>query len=480
MTHERFVMRSLMPASAEAVLDWHSRPGAFERLTPPWENVRVLERTGGITDGGRLVLAVRAGGRWRRWVATHCDFEPGRQFCDVQTEGPFAQWRHCHRFLPDGPDRCFLEDDISYALPFGRLGKLIGGSLVRRQLQQMFDYRHRVTASDLSLHLQYQGGRSMKVAITGSTGLVGSALVPLLSTGGHNVVRLVRSADGSRAGEVAWDPATGRIDADGLEGLDGVVHLAGENIAARRWNAEQKARIRDSRVQGTTLLCETLAKLRQPPRVLISASAIGFYGNRGDEPLHEASGNGGGFLPEVCREWEAATQPAAKAGIRVVHLRFGIILSPRGGALAKMLTPFRLGLGGRIGSGQQWMSWIALDDVVGSIYHALATESLRGPVNVVAPRPVQNREFTRTLGRVLWRPTLFPMPGFMARLAFGEMADELLLASARVSPQALLDSGYWFLYSDLESALRHLLGKDQTKPPVNEPGAVEHAAANHK
>ena len=302
----------------------------------------------------------------------------------------------------------------------------------------------------------------MKIAITGSTGLVGSALVPFLNTGGHHITRIVRTS--TAMADAVWDPVAGQIDAARLEGLDAVVHLAGENIAARRWNPEQKARIRRSRVQGTKLLCETLAKLQRPPQVLISASAIGFYADQGDRELTEESTFGSGFLPEVCREWEAATEAAENAGIRVVQLRFGVILSPRGGALAKMLAPFRLGLGGRIGNGRQWMSWIALDDVVGCIHHALATDSLHGPVNAVGPNPVTNREFTKTLGKVLWRPTLFPMPGFMARLAFGEMANDLLLASTRVLPKVLLDSSYRFLYGDLESALRHLLGKGKLAP----------------
>jgi uncharacterized protein (TIGR01777 family) len=297
----------------------------------------------------------------------------------------------------------------------------------------------------------------MKIAVTGSTGLVGAALLPFLTTGGHVVSRVVRS--NPHDGDVFWDPALGSLDADRLEGLDAVVHLAGENIAGRRWNAEQKARIRDSRVKGTTLLCEALARLRQPPRVLVSASAIGFYGDGKEEELTEATPAGSGFLPDVCRVWEAATRPAEHAGIRVVHLRFGIILSPRGGGLAKMLTPFRLGMGGRIGNGRQWMSWIALDDAVGTIYHVIATDTLRGPVNAVAPYPVMNRDFTKALGRVLWRPTIFPIPAFMARLAFGEMANDLLLASTRVWPGKLLQSGYRFLYADLQSALRRLLGK---------------------
>jgi len=294
----------------------------------------------------------------------------------------------------------------------------------------------------------------MKILVSGSTGLVGSALVPFLLTGGHQVARLVRSQP-TAGGEVPWDPAAGRLEATNLEGLDAVVHLAGERITGR-WTAAKKARIRSSRVQGTRLLAETLAR---PPKTLVCASAIGYYGHRGDELLREESPPGAGFLAEVCREWEAAARPAAEKGIRVVQLRIGVVLSAAGGALALMLTPFKLGLGGRVGTGQQYMSWIALDDLAGIIQHALANESLRGPVNAVAPRAITNREFTKTLGRVLGRPTIFPMPAFAARLAFGQMADELLLASARVEPTRLIASGYKFRTPELEAALRHLLGK---------------------
>src|SRR3989338_4623676 len=298
----------------------------------------------------------------------------------------------------------------------------------------------------------------MKVLVTGSTGLVGSALVPFLASGGHEVVRLVRGRLKPGVVEVPWDPQAGTIEAAKLEGLDAVVHLAGERITGR-WTAAKKARIRSSRVQGTRLLAETLARLGRPPPTLVCASAIGYYGHRGDELLREESPPGAGFLAEVCREWEAAARPAAEKGIRVVQLRIGVVLSAAGGALALMLTPFKLGLGGRVGTGQQYMSWIALDDLAGIIQHALANESLRGPVNAVAPRAITNREFTKTLGRVLGRPTIFPMPAFAARLAFGQMADELLLASARVEPTRLIASGYKFRTPELEAALRHLLGK---------------------
>ena len=296
----------------------------------------------------------------------------------------------------------------------------------------------------------------MKILVTGASGLVGSALVPLLRADGHEAARLVRSAPG--AGDVPWDPDAGTLGAEALEGFDGVVHLAGENIASGRWNAEKKRRIRESRVRGTRLLAGTLAALERPPRVLVSASAVGFYGDRGEEELTESSPAGTGFLAEVCREWEAATEAAEGKGVRVVHARLGIVLSAQGGALAKMLTPFKLGVGGVIGNGRQYMSWVTLDDATAALGHLLAADTVTGPVNVVAPAPVTNREFTATLGRVLHRPAVFPVPGPMARLAFGEMAEALLLASARVKPEKLLGSGYAFRHGSLTEGLRHVLG----------------------
>ncbi len=298
----------------------------------------------------------------------------------------------------------------------------------------------------------------MHIAVTGSSGLVGSAVVPFLTAGGHRVTRLVRGRPAGE-GEAGWDPTAGVPDVSRLEGVEGVVHLAGESIAAGRWTPERKNAIRRSRVEGTCRLCEVLAKLARRPKVLVSASAVGFYGDRRDENLTEDSSPGQDFLAQVCREWEAATEPASKASVRVVHLRFGMILSPAGGALKKMLLPFRMGAGGRIGSGAQFMSWIGIDDAVGAIHHALSAESLKGPVNAVAPTPVTNIEFTRTLARVVSRPALIPMPAFAARLAFGEMADALLLASQRVMPTRLQGSGYRFRYPELESTLRHLLDR---------------------
>jgi uncharacterized protein (TIGR01777 family) len=299
------------------------------------------------------------------------------------------------------------------------------------------------------------------VAVTGSSGLIGSALQPALEAAGHRVLRLVRpgSAGGRGPDTIAWDPEAGTIDAGGLEGVGGVVNLAGESIGDRRWNDAQKARIKDSRVKGTTLLAETLAKLANPPKVLVSGSAVDIYPDRGDEAITEDDpADDPGFLGEVCRAWEAATAPAGAAGIRVAHLRTGIVLSPQGGALKKMILPFKGGLGGRMGSGRQWMSWISIDDEVGAIVHLLGDGAPSGPVNATAPNPVTNAEFTKVLAGVFKRPALMPLPAVALKLALGaQMAEELLLTGQRVIPKRLEDSGYTFRAPELRGALVGLL-----------------------
>ena len=298
----------------------------------------------------------------------------------------------------------------------------------------------------------------MNVAVSGASGLIGAALVSSLEAERHRAIRLVRRMPRPDEDALRWDPSTGVLTPAGPSVADAVVHLAGDSILGLRWTAEKKRRIRESRTTATRLLVETLTRLTNPPAVLVCASGIGYYGSRGDEVLTEDSRPGTGFLADLARDWEAATATAIARGIRVVNLRLGVVLSARGGALATMLTPFRMGLGGVIGDGAQWMSWIALDDVIGAIRHALTTDALRGPVNTVAPAPVTNADFTRTLGRVLGRPTLIPLPAFAARLALGEMADELALVSQRVMPARLLASGFAFRRPTLEDALRAALG----------------------
>jgi uncharacterized protein (TIGR01777 family) len=313
----------------------------------------------------------------------------------------------------------------------------------------------------------------MNVLVIGASGLVGSALVPFLTDEGHEVSQMGRSLQTSGTGSATgpeapgnvipqrhfqWNPRAGSLDPQALEGVQAVVHLAGANVGSR-WTVQHKARIRDSRVVGTRLLCEKLAALPQPPETLVCASAIGYYGDRGAEELTEDSSAGRGILPDVCREWEDATAPAAARGIRVVHLRFGIVLTPAGGSLQRMLLPFRLGLGARLGNGRQYMSWLSLEDAIGSIHKALTDPGLRNAVNGVAPEPVTNATFTKTLGRVLGRPAFLAAPPAILRLLFGEMADGLLLSSTRVLPEKLLQSGYEFRHPDLKTALRHLLDR---------------------
>jgi len=295
---------------------------------------------------------------------------------------------------------------------------------------------------------------SSRMLVSGVSGPIGAALLPSLRSCGFQVVRLVRhSAEG--ADQIQWDPARS-LAANMVSGFDSVIHLAGESVVGR-WTNGKKAKIHDTRLQGTHHLASSLAAAKERPRVLITASAIGYYGNRGDETLREESRAGAGFLADVCRDWEAASRPASEAGIRTVQIRIGVVLSDAGGALQKMLPAFRMGVGGNIGSGRQWMSWIHAQDLVGAMHHILKSDLLHGPVNMVAPHPVTNAEFTKTLAASLSRPAIFPVPVFAVKLAFGQMAEEVLLASQRVEPKKLISSGYPFQYSDLRKALDAVL-----------------------
>ncbi|RCS44706.1 TIGR01777 family protein [Bremerella cremea] len=452
-----FTFRSKLPVTVDAAFRWHQRPGALDRLIPPWENVRIEQRANSIEPGSRVVMRMRLAGFPIRWVAEHTELQPNDYFRDRQVSGPFARWEHTHRFSPVDGDHCVLQDEVDYQIPGGSLGQRFGKSQVEQMLLQMFRYRHDTTTFDLIAHAKYQERPTMKIAITGASGLVGSQLAPFLSTGGHEVVEISRSAGPHT---IQWDIKNQQIDTTALEGLDAVIHLAGESIVGR-WTEQKKQAIRQSRVAGTKLISESLAKLKNPPKVLVCASAMGFYGDRDDEILTEEAPPGQGFLPEVCQQWEAAADPAREAGIRVAHARLGMVLSPKGGALAQMLTPFKFALGGRISSGKQYWSWISLDDVVGGLHHLVMNDAIHGPVNLSSPKPVTNQEFTKTLGRVLSRPTPFPVPKFALHMLLGEMADDLLLASCHMQPQVLETTGYTFRDGQLERCLRRLLGRQE-------------------
>jgi uncharacterized protein (TIGR01777 family) len=455
VTTVRVERRSVVPAPVDAVWAWHGRPGAFERLTPPWEAVEVLARDPrGIVDGAEVTLRVHQGPLPLTWVARHAVPEPGRGFDDTQVRGPFAAFHHARRFDPTDATHTTIADTITAEPPLGPLGA-VAGPHIRSTFERMLRWRHAILHDDLEQQMTTPLA-PMRIAITGATGLVGRALAPFLTTQGHTVVPVSRRA---LPGGIQWQPASDRLDAAAWDGLDAVIHLAGENIADGRWSDDRKRALTTSRTGPTALLARTLAALDRPPSVLLSASAIGIYGDGGDEVLTEQSPPADDFLGSLGQAWEAAADPARDAGIRVVHPRFGLILTPAGGVLDRMLTPFRLGAGGTLGAGRQWMSWVAIDDVLGAIHHALATPTIAGAMNVVAPTPVRNSEFTRVLAAVLSRPAILPAPAIALRLVFGEMADALLLASQRVTPSVLQQTGYRFRQPALEPALRHLLGR---------------------
>ncbi|OBF60438.1 TIGR01777 family protein [Mycobacterium sp. 852002-50816_SCH5313054-b] len=443
---------SVIDAPRAEVFAWHARPGAFARLSPPWQPMRLVTEAASLEDG-RATLALPGG---LRWVAEHQadSYDPPRRFVDAIGGAGAAslparimvRWRHTHEFEDVGNNRTRVIDRVDTPVP---------GSLLR----PMFAYRHRQLADDLAAHrLAAERGLTPKtIAVTGASGLVGSALTAFLRTGGHRVIALVRRTPGGDD-ERRWDPD--EPDAELLAGVDAVIHLAGASIAGRFSQAHRKA-IRDSRIGPTRRLAELLGRTEPAPPVFVSASAIGYYGyDRGDETLTEGGDRGDGFLAEVVAEWEDATAPAERAGVRGVRARTGIVQSPRGGTLKLMRPLFAAGLGGRLGDGQQWLSWIGIDDLVDVYHRALWDTQLSGPVNAVAPQPVRNSEYTRTLARVLRRPAVLPVPRLGPRLLLGEQgARELACASQRVIPQKLTAAGHRFRHPDLDGALRHLLGR---------------------
>lgn len=459
MTKRVFQRSVRVPVPVEALFAWHERPGAFARLAPPWDAPRVLEQVGGIRDGAKVTLQVHAGPVPTTWRLEHRDYVANAQFVDVMRDGPFAHWVHTHRFSADGPDASVLEDHIEYALPAGALGDAVAGGFAESTLARVFAYRHEVMLADLARHAAFAHRPRLRVAITGATGFIGTQLAAFLSTGGHEVLRIGRGPVAAGRTDVTWNPERGQLDPRALEGVDAVIHLAGASIA-ERWSGAHRAAIRSSRIEGTSLLAHTLAKLERRPRVLVSGSAIGIYGSRGDEVLDESSAAGRDFLAETAQAWEAATEPASRAGIRVVHARTGIVQGAAGGALAKQLPLFRAGVGGALGDGTQWVSPIALDDHIGALHFCLMRDEMQGAVNLVAPAALTNADYTRVLAGVLSRPSLAKVPAFMLRLVLGEeMANLTVLASQRVVPTRLLNAGFAFRHPTVEAMLRFELGR---------------------
>lgn len=439
---------SVVAAPISEVFAWHERPGAIRRLLPPWQPISVLQEASSL-DGGRAVLRLPMG---LRWVAEHSGYEPPHRFVDRLVSLPLP-WRHEHRFEEED-EATRVTDVVSTPVPAG-------------VLRPTFTYRHEQLAADLAVHREMAAlaPEPLTVAMTGASGLIGTALGSLLTTGGHRVIRLVRRAPSS-PDERHWDPAAPAPST--FADVDAVVHLGGESIGGR-FTDEHKRRIRESRVGPTTRLSECIAGLEGGPRVLVSASAIGRYGaERGDELLDESSEPGTDFLARLVTDWEAATAPAQDAGVRVVHVRTGIVQSPRGGPLRLQLPLYRAGLGGRLGDGSAWLSWIDVDDVTDIYYRAIVDGRVSGPLNAVAPHPVTSSDYAETLGRVLRRPAVVPVPALGPRLLLGsEGARELALASQRVAPRRLEELGHRFRRPTLEACLATQLGR---RGPGTDPG----------
>jgi uncharacterized protein (TIGR01777 family) len=406
---------------------------------------------------GRVAFDVWFGPVKRRWVAETGSAMPGRQFVDRQVEGPFASWEHTHRFVAEGEDRSDLLDHVEYRLPVGGLTELFGEGQVGKTLTRLFRFRHERTRMDLGRHAVWGDRRALTVAIAGASGLLGSHLADYLTTAGHRVVRLVRRADAG-PGEIPWDPTSGALYPAALDGVDAVVNLSGVTLAGV-WTSTRRRAILESRVKATQTLAGAIARMDAPPPVFVSGSAVGAYGSRGDDTITETTELGSGFLADVCRAWEDAATPARDAGVRVVTTRFGIVVSAAGGVVAKMLPAFKAGLGTRLGDGEQYWAWVSLDDVLAAIEWAFHDEELEGVVNVTAPQPVTNREFTKTLGGVLRRPAALAAPGVALRYGLGGMGDEMMLASQRAVPARLMDRGFRFAFPELQGALRYELGR---------------------
>lgn len=457
MENETYARTSLVNAPADQLGAWHHRRGAFRRLTPPWARYKIVEEPDELQDGARSIVKTRlAPFIWPKWIAELKDVKPDGDFTDTQIKGPFAHWQHRHRFIEKGAEKSQLNDAIEYRLPLGPVGKFFAGWYVRRQLESLFRYRHTITTTDLKRQ-QERPVPPLRILISGASGLVGTALTAFLETCGHQIIALTRSP---RPGtdDLRWDTTTGEINLTDAGKIDAVVHLAGENVAGR-WTKKKRARILNSRRDSTRLLSEAIARLAEPPPVLVSASGVNFYETDALNTHDEDSPIGTGFLSEVCRAWEDNTRAAREADIRVVNLRIGFVLSPAGGGLKLMLPAFKAGLGGRLSNGRQRLSWIAIDDLTDIIHTCLSNDRYTGPVNAVAPEPVTNREFTKALARTLRRPAIFPVPAFALKFALGDFARETVLADLPVYPKRLKENGYTFRFSDLESALTHLLGK---------------------
>ncbi len=444
---------------------WYDSPGAFRRIMPEWEGITPVQ-AGALVDGERTKFKVSIGPIKRMWVARHHGVVSGEVFNDVMEKGPFGAWDHEHKFVAKTDSTSLIEDTIQWRLPLHPLTFWTAPFTVKGRMDQMFAFRTVRVQNDLERIAEFAHLPRQRILISGSTGLIGLQLCAFLSAAGHSITRLVRPStqlpsDAQGDDVVVWNDQTGEVVSGDLNGFDTVIHLAGAGIGDKRWSKARKALIESSRTVPTHNLATLLAGLDEPPKAFLCGSAIGFYGNRGDETLNESSSPGSNFLADVCRTWEAAAQPAVDAGIRTVWLRTGLVITPMGGVLQKLLLPAKLGAGGPVGNGRQQYSWISLDDQIYAIHHLMMNETCEGAFNLTAPEPLPQKRFAKTLGRVLRRPAFAPLPGFVLKIMLGEMAQGLVLDGQRVLPERLEASGYRFQHRDLETCLRQCLGRQR-------------------
>ena len=451
------------PFSRETVWNWHARTGAVRRIMPEWEGIRPLE-VGGIKDGAVTTFRMSIGIVPQKWKAKHHSYIEGEQFCDNMIKGPFARWNHTHKFLENGTDEMKIQDTIDWKLPFHFFTRIGAPIMVMPRVHQMFKHRSRRILADLKRQEMFKDAPRKRILISGSTGLIGTQLGAFLETDGHDVHRLLRPstklhADQDPAKVVKWNDHTGEILEGSLENFDVVIHLAGAGIGDKRWSKKRKKLIAESREIPGRNLSNALAELSSPPSLFMCASAIGFYDNRGDEDLDETSSIGDGFLAKICKKWEDAMKPASDAGIRTIIMRNGIVTTASGGMLQQILLPAKLGGMGPIGGGRQWQSWISFDDCIYAMHYLMNHEDASGVFNMTSPNPVTQKQYAKTLGKVLRRPAFAPVPGFVMKILFGELGKSLILDGQKVHPKRLLELGFEFEHETLESALRDTLGR---------------------
>ncbi len=454
-------------ANKKEIWNWYNSDGAFRRIMPEWEGIQPMA-AGRLVDGDETIFKVKMGPFRQKWVARHHSVIDGESFADRMIKGPFGAWNHNHKFEAGKNGTTAVVDNVEYKLPLHFFTGWSAGFTVLPRMKQMFEFRSVRVANDLKQIQATANLPRQRILVSGSTGMIGLQLCAFLEAAGHDVHRLLRPStklppDVDSTKIVRWNDLTGEIIEGDMNGFDSIIHLAGAGIGDKRWSKKRLKLIRDSRIIPTQNLAKIIANLENPPKKLLSSSAIGFYGNRGTEVLDEESESGDDLLSDLCKDWENASNEAKDSGINVIHLRTGIVMSPLGGALAKLLLPAKFGAGGPVGGGKQMQSWISLDDEIYAIHHLMMKEDSEGVYNLTATNPVAQKQFAKTLGRVLRRPAFAPLPGFVIKLLFGQMGKKLVLEGQDVRPTRLLESGYEFTHSELETCLRSCLGKMKLK-----------------